>query len=218
MARLLKKVFLLLFVFVVIVLIFAVLKKEKRGEKKEKIVVVSPPETVFVSKDNVVYKTQKIFVPKVDTVVKYDTVYAFGEGIVWKARIERELLDYFVLIDTLRFSHLDEKVGLFGVNGLLYQKEQIPIFLELKLKDSGIYYIYSTPKSWYGRFNITARYYDERNPFKIYAGAGLILGNAMSLNLGVLYREKYFVSGFITSNGQLGLSLQIKLNDFIWKK
>lgn len=197
---------------------FVFLQFFKKGGEKQIVKEISPPETVYVRDGKVVYRTQKIYVPRVDTIVKRDTIYLTQSGI-WQARVERRLLDHFVLIDTIKFSIFDDVNGFLDLYSFLYQEKPIPLYIDFRLKDKEFYYVFSTSKPFEGRFSIYTRYYDERNPFRIYGGIGLFLGKNLSLNLSTLYKEKYLVTGQITTSGDVGLSLQIKLSDlYLWRK
>lgn len=185
-------------------------KYDKVVSGKTDELVFSPPETIFVTKDKIIEKVKREFVIKVDTLYKYDTLYVIDNAI-WRAGIKREFLDIFELVDTLKFSFLDNNTGLFGIEGLIYQTRPLPVLMDIRLKDDGIWYSWGTLKSWNGRIEITARYYDERNQFRFYTGGGVLVGNGLFGGLGVLYREKYLTNLFLTTQGDIGIGLQIKI-------
>lgn len=188
---------------------YAVKYRELRSERQNFTQVI-PSETVFVEINKPIVKVKKEFISKVDTVYKYDTLYAFGSGITWKAGIEREFLDIFKIIDTVKFSHLDENAGLFGVEGLIYQIQPLPVVVDIRLRDNGVWYSWGTLKTWQGRLKIDATYYDERSPFKFYIGGGVLMGRGVYGGINVLYREKYLGNLWFTNKGDVGLGFQIK--------
>lgn len=193
--------------------VFVEKKQKNRGETA---FVVSPPETIFVENEKIVYKTKTKFVEKVDTFKVVDTMYVYGQ-LTYFSKVERRMLDYFLLVDSIYFTPRGE-TGILTVDGYLFQKEPVPIFLDIRLKDKGVLYSYSSVKSWNGRFDIYATYQDERNPFQFFAGGGVRLGNALYLSVSSLYKQKYLATLSIDSKGQIGLGLKINITDFVYGK
>lgn len=183
-------------------------RKEVRSPEP---VQFSIPETIFVPLEGKpIIKEKTIFKTRIDTFYLRDTVYITQEG-EFKALVDRQILDVFVLRDTLTFCLKDENYGVFGVKGFLYQFEPVPVWMDIRIKDEGLFYRYSTLKNWAGRIQINAVYTDERTPFKFYGGGGIVFGKSLMLAGSVLFREKYLLSPFLTTAGDIGVSLQIKI-------